>query len=129
MRGPDELPQSIKEKYGKVKKTRHIADHTKPVVIMQEESKAPEPTTDKKKKDWTEIYGSATKHIGSLIERSNQRLADQEANKDTKKKKKFDKPGKPQNQPKKPENNGPKGEEKPKKNKNPKYYLGSGMGI
>ena len=104
---PEALPKSIKERFGNPKHQRIV--EKKPI---QEETKQ---TETKPSKDWSAIYGEASKQISSLIDRQSQMLqgkADAQKGNQNKKNKFGDK------------NN--KGGER-KEPKKPKYYLGSSI--
>lgn len=124
-----ELPQSIKERYGMIKqhkqKAESIVEETKRTAEVHEtEMKKP-----KVAKDWSAVYGEASKHIGKLIEKQSQMLQEREKAEEANQNKGNDK-----NQKK----GGPKGKNdkgKPqqqhggagKQEKKPKYYLGSSI--
>ncbi len=134
----DSLPQSVRERYQTHKKRD---DKHKSKDNHQEEerkrdsmtSAASEGLNKKEPSKWSTLYGEASKQIGKLIDKQSERLQAKEDAVSSATNSKQDKKGKQQQAQKKkdaPEKS--EGSQTPqqsfKKEKKPKYYLGSSIG-
>lgn len=106
---PEALPLSIKERFAS-NKTR---DRKPTTTHPSEETKDPLPKAPSTTKNWSAIYGEASKQISNLIDRQSQML---QGKADAKKESKGGK-----------QRQGDKGGNHQKEKKKPKYYLGSSI--
>jgi len=107
---PEALPKSIKERFSSNKNR----DRKPPTTHPSEETKDPLPKAPSTAKNWSAIYGEASKQISNLIDRQSQML---QGKADAKKE--SSKGGK--------QKHGDKGGNHQKEKKKPKYYLGSSI--
>ena len=122
----DALPKSVRERYSTHKKRDEKQ-------ASKEENKRESNTSAaseglKQPSKWSSIYGEASKQIGKLIDKQSERLQAKEdagSGKQDKKSKQHQK----NDAPKKSEGSQPLQQQKSfKKEKKPKYYLGSSIG-